>query len=390
MTVDPRPTVFVVEDHDIVRLGIERLLEDRFRLVGSADEVMTAVELINERDPDVVLLDVGIPGGGAVAVVNALRRSHPVMKFLAFSVSTARHDVLRLLRAGANGYVVKTTDRQELIESLDRVLSGGTPISPEVAAYLLDIDDVAQGDSRFARLTDREREVAKYIARGYSYREAADAMAISVKTFETHIHHIFAKLGVKSRHQLVDVAVQEGFIRPDAAITGRPTGTVTFLLTDIVGSSKLWEQHPVAMPLAVARHDGLLADSIAAENGWVVKGTGDGVMAVFQRVAWAVKAAVAARDALGREEVPEIGHLGMRLVIATGETDERDGDYFGPVLNNAARLLEVCSAGQILATGVTRAVAGDALTGTTWRKVAIDTRRAPEIAGAYELIRFGV
>jgi class 3 adenylate cyclase len=212
-------------------------------------------------------------------------------------------------------------------------------------------------------------------------------MAISVKTFETHIHHIFAKLGVKSRHQLVDIAVQEGFIRPEATSRSRPTGTVTFLLTDIVGSSRLWEQYPVAMPLAVARHDGLLAESISAENGWVVKGTGDGVIAAFQRAGWALRAAVAARDALAREEFPDIGHLGVRFVIATGETDERDGDYFGPVLNQAARLLEVCAAGQILATGVSRSVAGDALAGTAWRKVVVEKRRAPEIEAAYELTR---
>jgi class 3 adenylate cyclase len=138
------------------------------------------------------------------------------------------------------------------------------------------------------------------------------------------------------------------------------------------------------MPLAVARHDGLLAESISAENGWVVKGTGDGVIAAFQRAGWAFRAAVAARDALAREEFPELGQLDVRFVIATGETDERDGDYFGPVLNEAARLLELCAGDQILATGVSRSVAGDALAGTAWRKVDLKKSR-PGSDEVYEL-----
>ena len=216
MIDDTRPSLFVVEDHDIVRFGIERLLEKRFRLVGSADEVMSAVELIRERNPDVVVLDVAIPGGGGALVVKALHRTHPKVKFLAFTVSTSRQDVLGLMRAGAHGYVVKTSDRVQLIEGIDQVLDGGIPISPEVAGYLLDIDDDARADSSFARLTAREREVATYIARGYTYREAAQAMRMAVKTLETHIHHIFEKLGVRSRHELSHVAFQTGFVQPDS------------------------------------------------------------------------------------------------------------------------------------------------------------------------------
>lgn len=389
MSGDTRPRLFVVEDHDIVRFGIERLLEDHFRLVGSADNVVGAVELIRERNPDVVLLDVSIPGGGGAVVIEALRRTHPNVKFLAFTVSTTRQDVLRLMRAGAHGYVVKTTDRQHLVGLIDQVLAGGIPISPEVAGYLLDIADAANQDSNFARLTDREREVATYIARGYTYREAAEAMGISVKTLETHLRHVFEKLGVRSRHELSHVAFQTGFVQPGGEAARPPTGTVTFLLTDIVGSTRLWEENPVAMPRVLARHDGLLLETITANHGWAVKSTGDGILAVFERAGWAVEAAVRAQEALAREGFAEIGKLEVRMVVVTGEADERDGDYFGPVLNKAAIMLEACKAGRLLASAVTRAVVGNALpTGVTWRRMEhkeTPSDRADQ--SLYEIIR---
>lgn len=208
------PRIFLVEDHDIVRLGIERLLEGHFEVVGSADDVSMAIEMIRERNPDLVLLDVALPGGGGAAVVESVRRTDTEVKFLAFTVSTSRPDVIRLMRAGANGYVVKTTDRNDLITLIEDVLDGGLPISPEVAGYLLDIDDEAVKIERFGLLTDREREVAMYIARGYTYRESAEVLDISVKTLETHLRHIFDKLGVSSRHQLTEVAYGCGFLQP--------------------------------------------------------------------------------------------------------------------------------------------------------------------------------
>lgn len=389
MINDIRPRLFVVEDHDIVRFGIERLLEDRFRLVGSADEVVSAVELIRERNPDVVLLDVAIPGGGGAVVIEALRRTQPNVKFLAFTVSTSRQDVLRLMRAGAHGYVVKTTDRQQLIDLINQVLDGGIPISPEVAGHLLDIDDDARVDSSFAGLTPREREVATYIARGYTYREASEAMKMAVKTLETHIHHIFEKLGVRSRHELSNFAFQSGFVEPGGRDRRSPTGTVTFLLTDIVDSTRLWRDHPALMPRVLARHDGLVIESITTEKGWVVKSTGDGMLAVFQRAGWALQAAVSAHEALEQEGFAEVGKLGVRIVIVTGEADERDGDYFGPVLNDAASMLEACSAGQMLVSAATRAVVGDvAPASTKWRQ--LDEKSLgphPAKQSLFELIR---
>jgi class 3 adenylate cyclase len=140
------------------------------------------------------------------------------------------------------------------------------------------------------------------------------------------------------------------------------------------------------MAHVLARHDGLLTEHVMAQRGWFVKSTGDGILAAFQRSAWAVNAAHDAQLALSREEFGQLGKLEVRTVIATGEADERDGDYFGPVLNDAARMLEACEGGQVLVSAVTRAVVGDSLpAGTRWRQV-VD----PELHSSqplYELIQ---
>lgn len=370
MTNERRARVFIVEDHDIVRFGIEKLVEARFELVGSADNVTNAVELIRERKPDVVLLDVAIPGGGGALVVEALHRTHPDIKFLAFTVSTRREDVVRLLRAGASGYVVKTTDRHQLISWIDEVLAGGIPISPEVAGYLLDIDDERHRDETFGLLTQREREVATFIARGYTYREGAAAMEISVKTLETHIRHIFDKLGVTSRHELAEAAFGSGFVQPDRSAPRLPTGTVTFLMTNVADLTPLWNRYPLQMPKVLARHDGLITECVEASRGSVVKSAAGGILAVFEGAAAAVTATASAQRALAAERFVEVGRLRVRMVIVTGDADEKDGEYFGPVLAQAETLLKSCRAGQVLAASATREVVGDSLPeGMSWRRV---------------------
>lgn len=201
-----------------MRRGIEALVGSRYRLVGSADEVGAAIELITERQPDLVLLDVHIGGGGGGAVVHAVKPVHPEIKFLVLSVSTSRDAVLRMFHAGINGYIVKTSDEESLLEAIRQTLEGGRPISREVAGHLLDIDDEIPLESGIDRLTPREREVMTLIARGYTYREVAGSVSnpISIKTLETHVLHIFEKLGVASRHELTRFAYETGFVNPDS------------------------------------------------------------------------------------------------------------------------------------------------------------------------------
>jgi DNA-binding NarL/FixJ family response regulator len=209
-----RPRVFLVEDHPLTLFGLEKYLEDRYLLTGSASEASAAIELILERRPDLVLLDVQFPGGGGAAVIEAVKPKAPDIKFLAFTVSTSAEDVVRLFKAGVDGYVVKTTEGFELEEQIDKALAGGRPVSRYVAGHLLKIDNVAATQSEIESLTPREREVVTLIARGFKYREVADDMGISQKTLETHMKHVFDKLGVASRSEVTRLAFETGFIQP--------------------------------------------------------------------------------------------------------------------------------------------------------------------------------
>jgi len=209
-----KPRVFIVDDHPLMLYGIKKALEDRYEIVGSASEAAAATDMILDRGPDLVLLDVHFDGGGGSAVMDGVKRHNTDIKFLAYTVSTSAEDVVRMFRAGVDGYVVKQADEFELADKIDQVLAGGRPVSRYVANYLLQIDDVAAGHSELEALTPKEREVMNLIARGYRYREVASELNISVKTLETHMKHIFDKLGVASRHEVTRLAFETGFVEP--------------------------------------------------------------------------------------------------------------------------------------------------------------------------------
>ncbi|MCL1694197.1 MAG: response regulator transcription factor [Actinomycetia bacterium] len=210
-----RLRVFLVDDHDVARAGARHYLGDRFDIVGEADNALDAADMICDREPDIVLLDVHLPGGGGASVVTRVRRTHPDIRFLAFTVSAVRKDVLRLLDVGVDGYVTKGTFGPDLPDLIAAAADGRRPVSPDVAGYLLDIDEQITEAAGIEKLTPKEREVVNLIARGYTYRETSARLDISVKTLETHMHHIFAKLGVASRHELSRLAFDTGFVRPD-------------------------------------------------------------------------------------------------------------------------------------------------------------------------------
>jgi len=213
-----RPTVFLVEDHPLTLFGLQKHLEERFELVGAASEASAAIEMILEREPQLVLLDVHFPGGGGAAVIEAVRPKAPEIKFLAFTVSTSAEDVVRLFKAGVDGYVVKTTEGYELEEQIEFALAGGRPVSRFVAGHLLKIDDVVSTNSELEDLTAREREVVTLIAKGYKYREIAEELGISQKTLETHMRNVFEKLGVASRNEVTRLAFESGFVQPGDTI----------------------------------------------------------------------------------------------------------------------------------------------------------------------------
>jgi DNA-binding NarL/FixJ family response regulator len=210
--------VFLVDDHALFRTGVRAELGDAVAVVGEADEVGPAVELITERLPDVVLLDVHLPGGGGAAVLDAVRRDPHAngVRFLALSVSDAPEDVIGVIRAGARGYVTKTISGPELVDAVHRVAAGDAVFSPRLAGFVLDaFAELGVGsevpvavDPELDLLTPREREVLRLIARGYSYKEVAGELSISVKTVETHVSAVLRKLQLSTRHQLTRWAAE--------------------------------------------------------------------------------------------------------------------------------------------------------------------------------------
>lgn len=204
--------IFLVDDHDVVRAGTKAVLDGRYHIVGEAADVSTAVTGILETEPQLVVLDVKLPGGGGSEVIRQVRGRLPDTLFMALTVSTSRDDVVQMMQAGVDGYITKTTLSNELPDLIEQTAEGQRPVSPEVAAFLLDIDEDIAAGSSIERLTPREREVVNLIARGYSYRETANRLSISVKTLESHMGHIFEKLSVASRHELAALAYEEGYV----------------------------------------------------------------------------------------------------------------------------------------------------------------------------------
>jgi len=199
-------TVVIVDDHAMFRGGVRAELAGRVEVLAEADDVDTAVVAVLRDQPEVVLLDVHLPGGGGVEVMRRVGARAPGTRFLALSVSDAAEDVIGTIRGGARGYVTKTITGPELVAAIERVAIGDAVFSPRLAGFVLDAFagsiEVAQIDEDLDRLTEREREVMRLIARGYAYKEVAAELFISVKTVETHVSSVLRKLQLSSRHEL--------------------------------------------------------------------------------------------------------------------------------------------------------------------------------------------
>jgi DNA-binding NarL/FixJ family response regulator len=203
------PRVAIVDDHALFRAGVRGELAGLVDVVADAGSVADAIEAIRRERPEVVLLDVHMPDGGGIAVIEALRDELPALRFLALSVSDAPADVIAVIRAGARGYVTKTISGAELAGAVRRVAAGDAVFSPLLAGFVLDAfrDDAGTGghvehDPAVDQLTARELEVLRHLARGYLYKEIAQRLGISVKTVEAHVGAVLRKLQLSSRHQL--------------------------------------------------------------------------------------------------------------------------------------------------------------------------------------------
>lgn len=202
-------TVFLVDDHRLFRTGVRAEIGQHVHVVGEAADVDGAIRGIRRLKPDVVLLDVHLPGGGGGEVIAGAREAGAIdTRFLALSVSDAAEDVIATIRAGARGYVTKTIGPDDLVDAIRRVHSGDAVFSPRLAGFVLDAfagalpDGTEASDEELDQLTSREKEVMRHIARGFTYRETAGRLHISVKTVETHVSNVLRKLQLSNRHEL--------------------------------------------------------------------------------------------------------------------------------------------------------------------------------------------
>jgi DNA-binding NarL/FixJ family response regulator len=205
--------IVVVDDHHLFRAGVRAELSPHHDVVGEASTPAEALRVIAETAPDVVLLDVHLPEGGGVAVLEGLGTNGP--KVLALSVSDAAEDVVPMIRAGALGYVTKTIDTEELLNAVATVAAGDACFSPRLAAFVLQAFSTPAPADELQALTPREREVLHHLARGYSYKRIALRLGISDRTVESHVGAVLRKLQLTSRHEVSHWAATRGLVTED-------------------------------------------------------------------------------------------------------------------------------------------------------------------------------
>jgi len=208
--------VVLVDDHSLVRAGVKSEIGEAVQVVGEADDVDGAIDVITALKPDVVLLDVHLPGGDGPAVIEGVKAANVETCFLALSVSDAAEDVIAVIRAGARGYVTKAIASDELIDAIKRIAAGDAVFSPRLAGFVLDAFagqmTLAEVDPELDQLTNREQEVLRLLARGYTYKDVAARLTISVKTVETHASSVLRKLQLSNRNELTRWAAHRRLI----------------------------------------------------------------------------------------------------------------------------------------------------------------------------------
>jgi DNA-binding NarL/FixJ family response regulator len=214
-----RLRIVVVDDHHLFRAGVRAELAVHCDIVGEAAEPVQALAVITAQAPDVVLLDVHLPDGGGVAVLDGLHRDGDAPAVLALSVSDAAEDVVPMIRAGALGYVTKTIDTAELVAAIARVAARDAYFSPRLAAFVLQAfsspEPPQAEEPGLDTLTAREREVLHHLARGYAYKQIGVRLGISSRTVESHVGAVLRKLQLTSRHEVTHWAATHGLIAPD-------------------------------------------------------------------------------------------------------------------------------------------------------------------------------
>lgn len=208
--------VLIADDHAILREGIIALLNryDDIEVVGEAEDGKQAIERARDLEPDIILMDIAMPGLGGLEATLELRKSSPRTKILVLTQYDNKEYVFRFLKAGASGYVLKKAVGTELVAAIRAVHSGGSFLYPSVAATV--VEDYVHGANKaqdpYDSLTDREKQVLKLVAEGFSNKEIADLLCISVKTVMAHRANLMEKLAIHSRTDLIKYALRKGLI----------------------------------------------------------------------------------------------------------------------------------------------------------------------------------
>lgn len=207
-TVEPVITIVVADDHPVVRDGIRGMLEQdaRMAVVGEAGSGREAVALVRAEDPDLVLVDLRMPGGDGVSAIRELRSLHRTRpRILVLTTYDTDRDIHAAIDAGADGYLLKATSRSELLDAVVRAAAGQSVLAPSAARSLVE-------RNRTATLTERELQVLSAIARGGTNQQVARELLVSEATVKTHLLHVYPKLGVRDRAAAVRVAFQRGLL----------------------------------------------------------------------------------------------------------------------------------------------------------------------------------
>ncbi|HHJ06428.1 MAG TPA: response regulator transcription factor [Anaerolineae bacterium] len=207
--------ILLIDDHTVLREGLKALLnsEPGLEVVGDAADGRAGILAADKLKPDLVIVDISMPGLNGIESVRILRRSYPYMKLIILSMHSGREYVAKALQAGANGYVLKQGDTNEVISAIRLVMDGGAYFSPAISRHLVNdflghTPIVEEGP----RLTTREREVAQLIAEGQSTREISQTLTVSIKTVETHRANIMRKLKTKSQADVIKYALKKGWV----------------------------------------------------------------------------------------------------------------------------------------------------------------------------------
>jgi len=213
-----RIRILLAEDHVVLREGLRLVLEMQsdLQVVGEAGDGQEAVEKARALRPDLVLMDIAMPRLNGVEATRRIKRYCPETKVVALTQYQDREYVLPILQAGADGYILKQSDSQELVKGVHAVLRGDAPLSPPIARELVDL--VAQPGNHSgkveASLTDREREVLILVAEGYTNRQIAEMLGISPKTVDVHRTNLMRKLNLHNRVEVTRYAIRHGLVAP--------------------------------------------------------------------------------------------------------------------------------------------------------------------------------